>query len=160
MHKKSAIRVTKCQMQLFIKIIICSFVVSVVADTGKVYLFSEVKGIVYLNGEPVPNAKVVRSYEYNSLEHEETVTDASGAFYFPPLHGKSLSSILPIELVVAQSMVVSFNGKDYKIWSNTKRSKAHNSELGGSPLILKCDLVDELKIHREFGSILRTNCSW
>ncbi|MCH8499854.1 MAG: DUF4198 domain-containing protein [Marinobacter sp.] len=141
----------------------CSFFVfgnQAMADIGKVCVFSEVTGVIRLQGQPVEGATVVRTHDYRKAVSDQATTDADGAFAFPAAFERAWTSILPIELVIAQRLTVSYQGQDYLIWSNTKRSKAENTELGGLPLTLTCELTDELRLHREFGSILRTNCVW
>ena len=130
------------------------------ADMGSVYLFSEVDGVILQEGEPLKNTKIIRYFEYGSIEKDETITNSKGEFHFAAIRRSSLASLLPVEFVVAQSIVVEHNGQEDKIWSNTKRSKSRNSELGGVALRLKCEITDDLKIYREFGSILRTKCKW
>ncbi len=129
------------------------------ADFLSACIFSEVNGVLYSNGIPLKNTRVIRSYEYGSLKHEEVITDNLGRFHFPEVRQISVG-LLPMEFVVAQSIVVVHEGKKINIWSNTKRSKAQNSELGGVQLNLKCEISDKLKIYRDFGSILRTRCTW
>lgn len=131
-----------------------------VSALSKLCVFSEVNGLVLLEGKPVVGAKVKRLFEYDRLEFDETVTDNTGAFFFPAVYQRSIASLLPREFVVAQSMLVTHQGEEVKIWSNTKRSDTENSELGGAKLNLSCELSAELTLYREFGSILRTNCSF
>jgi hypothetical protein len=127
----------------------------------QVCVFSEVKGQILLHGVPASNAKIKRRYEFaNELKEDDALTDLQGYFYLPAIYQSSWVGLLPMEFVVAQSMVVSYQEKDYKIWSNTKRSTTENSELGGHKLILTCELNEPLTLYRDFGSILRTNCKW
>lgn len=121
-------------------------------------IFSEVTGQIFHQGKPLPDARIRRIYEYKSKEEDSTRTDARGHFTFPAVWRNSLSSLFPGEFVVAQNIVVEHQGKEYKIWSNTKRSANHNAELGGAPLQLTCEITDDWVVYREFGSILRTNC--
>ncbi len=143
-------------------ILLVSFKVGAVSlsNSGKSLVFSEVHGVVLSHGVPVPNAKVIRKVEWATLETEETTTDEQGHFYFPPAYQGGISRLLPAEFVAAQSLEVEVQGETLKIWSNTKRSVAKNAELGGAALNLMCELTNPLALHREFGSILRTSCTW
>lgn len=131
-----------------------------ILNAGKSLVFSEVNGLILSNGEPVPHAKVIRKVEWASLETDETTTDEQGRFHFPDAYQRSVSRLLPAEFVAAQSLEVEVGGEPVKIWSNTKRSTDKNAELGGAALNLTCELSHPLALHREFGSILRTNCTW
>jgi hypothetical protein len=125
---------------------------------NKLCLFSEVKAQIFLNGKPIKNASVSRVLEFQKLKTEQTTSDSEGRFYFPAYYESAFLALIPSELVIAQAITVNVDGKEYKIWSNTKRSAIENSELGGLPLNLKCELSSSLKLYKEFGSILRTNC--
>lgn len=127
---------------------------------SKSCVFSEVQGVLLVNGKPAAGAIVKRQVEYQDKESDQTVTDAAGRFSLPALYQGSATRLLPAEFVAAQSLIVEYQGQEYKIWSNTKRKPEENAELGGQPLNLRCELTAELQLHREFGSILRTNCSW
>tara|TARA_R110002096_G_scaffold428118_1_gene639435 strand:+ start:179 stop:862 length:684 start_codon:yes stop_codon:yes gene_type:complete len=131
---------------------------SEVIAVNKICVFSEVKAQILLQGKPVANAIVSRVLEFQKQKTDQTISDSEGWFYFPAYYERSLLSLIPSELVIAQAMTVDVDNKEYKIWSNTKRSAKENSELGGLPLNLKCELSSPLKVFREFGSILRTNC--
>lgn len=131
-----------------------------ILDAGKSCVFSAVKGTLLLNGQPAAGAVVKRQVEYQSKDSDEATADASGQFEMPALYQRSVVKFLPAEFVAAQSLVVEYQGKEYKIWSNTKRKPDENAELGGKPLHLTCELSADLQLHREFGSILRTSCTW
>jgi hypothetical protein len=132
----------------------------VMAFPGSAYLFSSVDGVVTLAGKPLENAVVVRRYQYRGEHRDEGKTDASGRFSFPAVRRWDLSWLLPAEFLVPQNMVVVHQGQEYLIWSNTRRTRQDRAELGGLPLIIRCELTDEIRVHKEFGSILRTQCSW
>lgn len=131
-----------------------------ILDAGKSCVFSEVKGELLFKGQPAAGAIVKRQVEYQSREGDQTTADEAGRFSLPALYQRSVTRFLPAEFVAAQSLVVEYQGQEYKIWSNTKRKPEENAELGGHPLVLRCEITDELRLHREFGSILRTNCTW
>lgn len=131
-----------------------------ILDAGKSCVFSEVNGVLLFQGKPAAGAVVKRQVEYQDKEADQTTADEAGRFSLPALYQRSMVKFLPAEFVAAQSLVVEYQGQEYKIWSNTKRKPEPNAELGGQPLNLRCEITGELKLHREFGSILRTNCTW
>lgn len=126
----------------------------------KAVVFSEVTGQILSNGKPVKGAEVIRRVEYKELYSDSTTTDTNGYFKLPAIEQNRGFTLFPSEFVVAQTIHVKTQQDEHQIWSNTKRAKQANSELGGKPLNLICDLQDGLKVFKEFGSILRTNCRW
>lgn len=129
-------------------------------DIGKTCVFSEVKARLYKNGEPLRNVKVIRRWEWNQLESDSTTTDDKGYFEFPAVFEKSVSRLLPVELVIAQGLYVIDGDEEQKIWSNSKREPEENAEFGGKPFDLVCELTDEMKIYKDFGTRMRTLCTW
>lgn len=128
--------------------------------TGGSCVFSEVRGVLLFKGQPAAGATIKRQVEYRTRDSDQTTADAAGVFSLPALYQRSAAKFLPAEFVAAQSLVVEYQGQEFRIWSNTKRRSEENAELGGRALDLRCELTDELQLHREFGSILRTNCRW
>lgn len=47
-----------------------------------------------------------------------------------------------------------------KIWSNSKREPEENAEFNGRPIELVCEMTNETEIYRDFGSRMRTLCTW
>lgn len=135
------------------------YAMSILIDS-KHLVFSEVNGQLLSHGKPVPNAKIIRKVEWQFLETDETTTDEQGFFHFQEVYQESTANLLPLEFVSAQSLEAQTGEELSKIWSNTKRSKDKNSELGGAPLNLTCELSNPLRLYRQFGSILRTKCTW
>ena len=131
-----------------------------VFDIGKTCVFSEVKVKLMRNGEPLKNTKIIRRWEWNALKQDTATTDSNGYFEFPAIYEKSISRLLPVELVIAQGVYVIENGEEKKIWSNSKREPEENSEFHGRPIVMSCEITDEMKIHREFDSIMNTLCKW
>ena len=129
-------------------------------DAGKTCVFSEVQARLMRDGEPVENAKVIRRWEWNDLHEDSAATDENGYFEFPVVFEKSISRMLPIELVIAQGLYVVIDGEEVKFWSNSKREPEENAEFQGRPITLSCELTDEMKIYRDFGSRMRTLCTW
>lgn len=129
-------------------------------DVGKTCVFSAVKVRLTKNGEPLKNTKVVRKWEWNELKEDSATTDENGFFEFPAVFESSISRLLPVELVIAQGLYVVEDGEEVKIWSNSKREPEENAEFDGRPIDMTCEITNELEIHREFGSRMRTLCTW
>ena len=129
-------------------------------DFGKTCVFSEVKVRLTKNGKPLINTKVIRRWEWNKMQQDSTVTDENGYFEFPAIFEKSLSRMLPVELVIAQGLYVIEQEGEKKIWSNSKREPEENAEFQGRSITLICELTNELEIYRDFGSRMRTLCTW
>lgn len=130
-------------------------------DIGKVCVFSEVTARVTVKGEPLKNAVIIRKWEWRELQQDKTTTDENGYFTFPAVFERSIMNrALPIELVIAQGLYVEIDGEIKKIWSNSKREPEQNAELGGQPINLSCELTDEMRITRQYGSIMNTLCTW
>lgn len=127
---------------------------------GKTCVFSAVKVHVTKNGLPLKNIQVIRRWEWNKLKEEKTTTDQNGVFEFPAIFESSVSRLLPMELVIAQGLYIVENGEEKKVWSNSKREPGENAEFGGKPFTLNCEITNEMEIYRDFGSIMRTLCTW
>lgn len=129
-------------------------------DIGKVCVFSKVKARITVNGEPLKNTVVIRKWEWRELRQDRTTTDENGYFTLPAVFERSIvNRALPIELVIAQGIYVETEGEVKKIWSNSKREPEENAELGGQPINLSCELTNDMKITRQYGSIMNTLCT-
>lgn len=129
-------------------------------DIGKAWFFSPVSAVVEKEGAPLQGARVIRRWEHESLSEDETVTDNEGRFSFPEVRGRTIVQVMPAEFVVAQQIVVVVDGEEVEIWSNSKRKTELNSELGGLPLELHCEITAEDKMYRDFGAAMFTKCTW
>ena len=130
-------------------------------DAGKVCTFSSVRATVTYEGEPVKGAKVTRLTDWNTPSTDMTTTNENGYFELPSLYERSISRVvLPIQFAVSQVITVEYNGQSNEIWVNTKMKPEENSELGGIPINLKCELSNEMKTYRVSGPILGTICTW
>ena len=111
---------------------------------GKLYMFSEVEGVVVSDGKPIAGAAIEREYVWGWNDRrggDKTVTDASGQFKFPAIVNSSLmASMLPHEPAVKQTIVIRVNGQAYEGWIATKPNYDHNGELDGKPIKLYCEL--------------------
>lgn len=129
-------------------------------DAGKTCVFSNVKATLTMNGEPLRNAKVIRRWEWTDEKEDSTTTDENGHFEFPAVFERSVTRLLPIELVIAQGLYVVVDGKEQHFWSNSKTEPEENAEFDGKPISMACELTHEMKIYRDFGSLMRTLCTW
>ena len=129
-------------------------------DIGQAWFFSPVSAVVEKDGIPLVGVKVIRRWEHESLSEDETVTDDKGQFSFPEIRGRTIVQVMPAEFVVAQQIVVVVEDEEVEIWSNSKRKTDLNSELGGAPLDLHCEITDEDKMYRDFGAAMFTKCTW
>jgi len=116
---------------------------------GKLYLFSEVEGVVVIDGKPVSGATIERDYVWgwnDQRDGDKAVTDAGGAFRMPALTGSSFfASWLPHEPAIQQKLIIRVGDKSYEGWTSTKPNYTANGELDGKPLKLRCDLNAEPK---------------
>lgn len=129
-------------------------------DVGKTCVFSAVKVRLTKDGVPLKNTRVIRRWEWNNLREDSTTTDENGYFEFPAVFEKSVSRMLPIELVIAQGLYVVDGDEEKKIWSNSKREPEENAEFSGKSFDLSCEMTNEIKTYRDFGSRMRTLCTW
>ncbi len=153
--------VLKKEVSVYRKLLCCAVLLTgfliqgqAMALSKSYYLFSEVKGTVYLNGEPLPGAEVEQEYQWKDTKKSSRVTtDQNGRYQFPAVVEKSfLWSLLPHEPVVFQNIRIHYQGKSYKGWSQTKHNYDNNGELNGRPFKLRCELTDEPGPHPEIGS--------
>jgi hypothetical protein len=112
---------------------------------NKHIVFSAVDGIVTLQGEPLQNVKVTRSYSESKKVDEVTYTDSEGRFKFPDWVDTTLFdfSFLPTEIRIIQEIVVEHQGTQYDAWISAKSDYEKNSELKGTPINLSCELSSE-----------------
>ena len=131
-----------------------------ITDIGKVCLFSNMAGVIKLNGRPVSNAKLVRTVDLSGPEVDETMTDDQGNFKFPAIFKRTLSKHLPQEFSSSQLIVVHYQGKEYPLWSAVKRKPEEDSESKGKPLIVACELNNEEKMIKVNNSPIFSVCTW
>jgi hypothetical protein len=131
-------------------------------DFLKVCLFSEVNGVVTLEGKPVAGAELVRTAMINDKEYtDKTVTDEGGKFHFDAMYTHSINKIVfIIEPVIPQTMTIFHNDKEYLGWRTSKRDYHMNAELDGEREIdLKCELTNERSVkYQTLGSNISGIC--
>lgn len=131
-----------------------------ISDTGKVCLFSEITGVITLDGKPIANAKLVRKVNHSRDVIDETSTDQNGQFKLPAVFERTVTRLLPMEFVVRQSIYVKHEGKEYLLWEGVKREVEENSESRGHPLIVKCELNQERLFKQVNGNPIISLCTW
>ena len=119
-------------------------------DFMKVCLFSEVNGVVTLEGKPVAGAEIVRSAEINDKPYtDKTVTDENGRFHFDAMYTHSVNKILPMEPVIPQKILIKPQGHEYLAWEMTKHDYGINDEIK-MPIRLACELLNK-ESGKEYG---------
>lgn len=116
------------------------------------HLFSEVQGVVVLDGRPVPGVQVERDYHWHWGNQKRTATvttDAQGRFHFPEVTGRSFTAFLPHEPVVVQRITLRYRGKEHVGWFMAKHNYDRLGEVAGRRLSFVCDLASEAKAHPE-----------
>ncbi|WP_407661774.1 DUF6795 domain-containing protein [Microbulbifer donghaiensis] len=58
------------------------------------------------------------------------------------MYESSITKLLPMEFISAQTIAVHHNDQEYKIWIYAKRQPKKNFELDGQPIKLTCELSD------------------
>ncbi len=129
-------------------------------EAGKVCLFSSMSGVITLDGEPVVNARLVRTVELSSPGVDETTTDSQGYFEFPAVFKRTITKILPQEYASNQDIMVVHDGKQYRMWSAVKRTPEENSESRGKPLVVKCELNSQETMIKVNNSPIFSLCTW
>jgi hypothetical protein len=114
----------------------------------RLVLFSEVRGTVLMDGEPVKGAelvqKVIWSENENEIPPQSCVTDASGAFWFPAIERRpGLRRLVPSQPVMLQRILIRYQGVEYIGWRHGKTGWDANTELDGRPIKLVCELNRE-----------------
>ena len=111
----------------------------------RLVLFSEVRGIESRDGRPVVGAELVQTVTDGKADvpTRRTVSE-QGAFRFAPIESKAgWRRLVPAQPTMLQTIVIRAGGVDYLAWRQGKGSYDANSELGGQPLRLVCELARE-----------------
>ncbi|HET6913107.1 MAG TPA: DUF6795 domain-containing protein [Rhodanobacteraceae bacterium] len=114
----------------------------------RLVLFSEVRGTVLMHGSAVQGAQirqeVVWSDNKDEIPPQQAVSDVQGAFSFPAIERNAgVLRLVPHQPVILQKILIQYQGVEYTAWRHTKDSYEENSELGGRPLKLVCDLASK-----------------
>ena len=110
-------------------------------DFMKVCLFSEVNGVVTLEGKPVAGAMVIRTARFNSdIYSDSVITDGEGRYHFDAIYTKSLKKITSMAPLVPQELTITHAGSEYLGWVMNKTNYDMNGEIGRS-MSLVCELT-------------------
>ena len=137
-----------------------------------IYVFSEVKGVVTMNGEPVRGAQVIRvgDHEHDKVYSDTAVTDAQGRFSFGPVSTFSLRPLM-LGTIIRQKITIKYQGMEYLAWETTKTSNHRYGELNDEEVEnpIKLDLLCELTEPQDKRTVLEMElrnvgiyglCSW
>lgn len=129
-------------------------------DFMKVCVFTDVSGVVTLEGKPVAGARIVRTATlvFNGKKFkDETTTDAEGRFQLGAIYARTINKVLPSEDFVDQKVVIYYQDKEYPAWELRKWNYDYNGELNRIssevihnlkiiPFALACELTDRVRI--------------
>jgi hypothetical protein len=137
----------------------------------KVNLFSEMKGVVTLEGKPVAGAVITRTaVPDNGKDYtDSTTTDSAGRFRFERMEMYNILNILPGSSTIFQKVFIKYDGQQYLAWETVTRG--HNKgELNEYDVIgtdkeididLKCELTAEkTKKEGSYISVISGICNW
>lgn len=108
-----------------------------------------ITGIVTINGEPVPGAKVIfnaNSHWFGRWDEQTIITDEKGFFVIPEWT-KFTSVVLPHQPVIEQVLTIEYKNHKYDGWQYTRMIY---SDLGdpADGSFLKCDLAAPVTNYR------------
>lgn len=115
------------------------------------YMFSEVKGTVLLDGKPVAGAKIEQQYIWlwdQKTRTFSTTTDAQGHFSFPDRVEKSFfATVIPTGQKINQTIKIVHDNNEYDGWLHDKDNYTRQSESGGSSFNLVCEITNPPEGH-------------
>ena len=137
-----------------------------------IYVFSEVKGVVTMNGEPVRGAQVIRvgDHEEDKVYSDTALTDAQGRFSFGSVSTFSLRPLM-LGTIINQKITIKYQGMEYLAWKTAKQNNYLYGELNdeGAENPIKLDLLCELTEPQDKRTVLQMElrkvaisglCSW
>lgn len=127
-------------------------------------VFSAVSGHLTLNGEPVKNARLVRTGQLGHAKSEvtdEAITDENGYFEFPDMY-QSASEFggLAAFRVFQRIYLYQEEGVAETIWEGVKKDGDVGSENRGNPWNIQCELTGDKRLYRINDGSFLTMCSW
>ncbi len=130
-------------------------------DFARIYIFSEVDGVVSMKGKPVSGAKVVRTADYRDKHYTHAaVTDGEGRFHFDDIY---VYSMRLSETAILQKIMIHYQDREYLAWELMKRNDNRYGELNDpntpdfsiKKLELRCELTENQDSEQTIGSELR-----
>lgn len=119
----------------------------------KICLASESEGKITNNGKALQYAKLVRKVVKDKDEYiDEVTTGENGKFSFPAIYKRSLLKHVPIQPIITQEVIITYEGKTHLAWELTKMDWDHLSEINSGKTIhngdvklfkVGCDLADK-----------------
>lgn len=127
----------------------------------EVVVCSPMEGQLTFQGKPASGAKIVRWFAWKDQEGESKIyyADENGYFSLPIETDMRKPSILS-QFVAKQLVTVTYGGRDYDIWYNSKMTDSIDGEYGGPPSNLRCELTREPEIRNGESILLETSCEW
>ena len=135
-------------------------------SSKKVYVItSEKSGVLLKDGEPLPNAKIIRVLNWSSNEvgvREEFTTDQKGVFVLAT-HEEELELSMLNQFVSKTRLYLEREEDANLFWYNSKMDPELHSETGGKTEDLICDITTEEVPAYVGGSgiaTIMTKCRW
>lgn len=114
----------------------------------EVHLSPAVQGRLLLNGQPVVNAEVYRTLDYDKEYVDKTRSDNKGHFSFPAKHIRSARpGKLFDETRVRQVVGVIFKGENYLLWYTVLDGINAQKAVSEKLYALNCDLENPEQEH-------------
>ena len=142
-----------------------------VFDSMIVNLFSEMQGVVTLQGKPVSGAVITRtSMPANKQYIDSTTTDEAGRFSFDRATTKSFLKLLPGDDSIYQKVVILHEGVEFVAWETGGANASHKGELNEQDVIgtekeidinLICELTDPVTYKAgAYTTTISGICTW
>jgi len=130
-------------------------------EKSEVVLFSPLEGKLTYKGEPASGATFNVWIAWKDQEGEVAQFTADGNGYFSiPTNIVDHKANPLVQISIAQSITVNYEGNDYVIWKAGKSSTNLYGELGGRPENVMCELTkEEMDTHLD-SALLETSCVW
>jgi hypothetical protein len=127
-------------------------------------VFSAVSGHVTLQGEPVKNARLVRTGKLGHAEKavvDETITDSHGYFEFPDMYQSASEFGILVAFTVTQTLFLhKDDGEQIEIWQGGRWDAVKGGENRKNPWHMKCELTNDIKMFVVNNSSYFTRCEW
>ncbi len=101
-------------------------------DFLKICVFTDVSGMVTLDGNPVEGAKIMQAAKVSFNNDEffgEAITNENGEFRFPAIYAKTINRFLPSANAVSQLITIEYQGNVYQAWQSVKPNYDYDGEL-------------------------------
>ena len=127
-------------------------------------VFSAVSGHLTLNGEPVKNARLVRTGWLGHAKtkvSDEVATDEKGYFEFPDMFQSASEFGGLAAFVIGQTLTLhKQDGMEVSIWRGSRKDGVVGGENRQAPWYMSCDLSSEERLYMVNDSGYFTICDW